>query len=154
MKRKTLPLSIKLLFKIGPASSPYAPGEVTRGSQARPRWPWAADIPPVRPEGTWVARGLIGGAAPQAPAVDGGDGGTHRLAAPHRAHIGVLSRRDRPAGGRDRLDGQVLGLRIQSLRIIRGSQNYFRVQISDLGLRRDAREFMHSIRIQKSEFRA
>ena len=93
----------KLLFKIGPASSPYAPGEVTRGSQARTRWPWAADSPPVRPEGTWVARGLIGGAAPQAPAVDGGDGGTHRLAAPHRAHIGVLSRRAWPVGGRGQL---------------------------------------------------
>ena len=85
------------MAKNGPASSLYAPGEVPRGSQARPRWPLAADSPPVRPVWTWVARGLIGGAAPQAPAVDGGDGGTRRLAAPHRAHIGVLSRRDRPA---------------------------------------------------------
>ena len=91
------------MAKSGPASSLYAPGEVPRGSQARPRWPLAADSPPVRPVWTWVARGLIGGAALQSTAVDGGDGGTRRLAAAHRAHIGVLSRRDRPAGGRDRL---------------------------------------------------
>ena len=62
------------MAKSGPASSLYAPGEVPRGSQARPRWPLAADSPPVRPVWTWVARGLIGGAALQSTAVDGGDG--------------------------------------------------------------------------------
>ena len=65
----------KLIVKIGPASLLYAPGEVPRGSQARPRRPRAAGSPPKPRTWTWVARGSMGMGSPQSTAEDDAGGG-------------------------------------------------------------------------------
>ena len=79
------------------------PTRCPAASRHGPGGPWQRKARQFARYGPGWRGGSLAGQPSKAAAMDGGDGGTRRLAAPRRAHIGVLSRRFWPVGGRGQL---------------------------------------------------